>query len=317
MRFSCHEGAISDDVGLWVYDADQRRWITVCFDYPMSWLLMGREAFEEVRDEEWEKMKEKAQALVEEHIDIVVADDIVGINASDSGGLTFVTAAGLEYEDHNKSTYYPLLAEYQLPSDSVRTVLRSEITELDRLSAHVDLVSYPGVEKGVFKYSHHHGGYGAMWQQIHIHARLGKHAHILPLECLVLDEVSGTRVVGFTTPLIAGGDLDTNKDRLFKLKHLRQLMQVDGPLTFSSDCSLNTDMAATPGCRRPELQVWHCPPRLVAPQPLHRPSDRQPGVIRFWRVCQDWVQGAAIPPRRILAGAQGAQRRQGRGSDGA
>jgi hypothetical protein len=278
---------------------------------------MGREEFEEVREEEWAKMTEKAQALVEEHIDGVVADDIVGIDVDDSGSLAFVTAPELKYGDHNKSTYYPLLAEYQLPSDSVRTVLRSEITELDRLSVHVDLVSYPGVEKGVFKYSHHYKGYGAMWQEIHIHARLGKHPHILPLECLVLDEVNGTRVVGFTTPLIAGTDLDTNKDRLFKLKHLKQLMQVDDPLSASSDCSLNTDMAATPGCRRPELQVWHCPPRLVAPQPLHRPSDRQPGVIRFWRVCQDWVQGAAIPPRRILVGAQGAQRLQGRGSDAA
>lgn len=228
MRFSCHEGSIIDDLELWVYDVDQRRWITVSLAYPMSWLLMGREALDEVLDEEWEKVRDKAQGLVEEHIDKVVADDIVGINVDDSGTLTFINK--LPGYDHNVSTYYPPLAEYQLPTGSVKTVLRSEITELERLSVHVDLVSYPGVEKGVFKYSHHHKGYGPMWQQIHIHARLPKHPNILPLECLVLEEVSGTRVVGFTAPFIAGNDLDTNKDRLFKLKHLRQLMQVNGPL---------------------------------------------------------------------------------------
>jgi hypothetical protein len=110
MRFSCHEGIICDGLGLWVYDADQRRWITVTFDYPMSWLSMGREAFEEVRDEEWQKVRDKAQALVEERIDRAVADDIVGIDVDDSGNLTFVTAADLKHEDH-KSTYYPLLAK--------------------------------------------------------------------------------------------------------------------------------------------------------------------------------------------------------------
>ncbi|KAJ4288339.1 hypothetical protein N0V88_007377 [Collariella sp. IMI 366227] len=58
---------------------------------------------------------------------------------------------------------------------AVTTVFRFEITELNRLSAHVDAVSYPRVEKAV-----------------------------------------------------SGGDLDTNPNRPFKLKYLKQLMQAFG-----------------------------------------------------------------------------------------
>ncbi|KAK4242246.1 hypothetical protein C8A03DRAFT_11518, partial [Achaetomium macrosporum] len=114
----------------------------------------------------------------------------------------------------------------------VRTIRRSEITELDRLCVHVDLVSYAGMEKGVFKYSHQWKGFGPKWQEIHIHARLPHHPNILPIDRLVLDEVSGTRVVGFTMPFIDGGDLAARKDRPFKFKYLKLLLQVVDDLNY-------------------------------------------------------------------------------------
>jgi hypothetical protein len=150
----------------------------------------------------------------------------VAILVDGEGNLTFVNEHEL---DENKSTWYPLLDEYQLPEGAVKTVLRSELTELDRLSVHVDLVSYPGMEKCVFKYTHHYKGCGSTYQEFQIQARLPRHPNILPLDRLVLDELSGKRVVGFTTPYIAGGDLYTNKDRPFKLKYLKQLMEVRTP----------------------------------------------------------------------------------------
>ncbi|KAK4041692.1 kinase-like domain-containing protein [Parachaetomium inaequale] len=165
----------------------------------------------------------------EENIDKVAAD-VVGILVDGSGNLTFVNEHEL---DENKSTWYRLLDEYQLPEGAVKTVLRSALTELDRLSVHVDLVSRPGLEKCVFKYTHHYAGCGKTYQELQIHARLPSHPNILPLDCLVLDELSGKRVVGFTAPFIAVGDLDTNKDRPFRLKHLKQLMEAVDYLNYT------------------------------------------------------------------------------------
>lgn len=151
-----------------------------------------------------------------------LAVDIKGVVVETSGKLRFVNKPCL---DHNSSTFYPLLESYQLPQDTFKTILRSEITELGRLSVHVDLVSYDGMEKGAFKYCHHPHGFGS-WAEFQILARLPKHPNILPVDRLVLDEQTGKRVLGFTTPFIEGDDLHRNKNRLFKLKHLRQLMEV-------------------------------------------------------------------------------------------
>jgi hypothetical protein len=223
-RFVGHEGLVCGmDAAFWVYDLDQRRWLTVSTRAPRPSHDDEPEAFQA----EWDSMRDRAKKLVAENIDRVAAD-VVGINVDDSGELAFVAEAEF---DMNLSTYYPPLEEYQLPKNTIKTVLRSELTELDRLSPHVDLVSLAGVGERAFKYAHHYGGFDTMWQQIQIHARLPRHPNILPLDRLVLDEVTGTRVVGFVTPFIAGGDLDEGNHQRFKLKHLKQLIQVDNSLT--------------------------------------------------------------------------------------
>ncbi len=56
--------------------------------------------------------------------------------------------------------------------------------------------------------------------------RLPPHPNLLPLDRLVLEELYGVGVCGFTTPFIPGGGFDKNRSRPFKLKWLKQLMGV-------------------------------------------------------------------------------------------
>lgn len=51
------------------------------------------------------------------------------------------------------------------------------------------------------------------------------HPSIVPFDKVVVDELEG-RFVGFTTKYIAGGTLEENKTRIFKLKWLHQLIDV-------------------------------------------------------------------------------------------
>ncbi|KAK4197117.1 hypothetical protein QBC40DRAFT_286200 [Triangularia verruculosa] len=131
-----------------------------------------------------------------------------------------------------QSSSHHLLEEYQLPSPiNSKTVLRSELTEIRRLFYRVDLVEYspslspPGSENGnraAFKYEHSEAR--KMWTEIHILARLPPHPHLALLERLVLDELTQSRLVGFTMRYIANKPLDKSRPA-FKLKWLRQLMQ--------------------------------------------------------------------------------------------
>ncbi|KAK4108087.1 hypothetical protein N656DRAFT_792802 [Canariomyces notabilis] len=57
--------------------------------------------------------------------------------------------------------------------------------------------------------------------------RMPKHPNIVPFDSLVVDRIDGVdRVVGFTTRYIPGGTLYENKERVFKLKYLEQLINV-------------------------------------------------------------------------------------------
>lgn len=62
--------------------------------------------------------------------------------------------------------------------------------------------------------------------------RLPKHPHIVPFMNIVVDELEG-RFVGFTTKYIPGGTLEENKSRPFKLRWLRQLMNVIDELNLN------------------------------------------------------------------------------------
>lgn len=131
--------------------------------------------------------------------------------------------------DITPGTDHFLLEEYQLPARvACKTVLRSQVTELGRIAGGVDLVSYhPHIAEDknryVFKYSP--SSAIAMWAELHMLARLPPHPNLALLDRLVLDEVTGSQVVGFTMRYVAGETLDKSRPP-FKLKWLSQLMKV-------------------------------------------------------------------------------------------
>jgi hypothetical protein len=72
--------------------------------------------------------------------------------------------------------------------------------------------------------------------------RLPPHPNIVPLDRLVLDVPHGS-VVGFTTPYVPGGTLDTDNSRTFKLKWLQQLTRVVDDLNLKHGI-MHQDIAA-------------------------------------------------------------------------
>jgi hypothetical protein len=139
--------------------------------------------------------------------------------------------------DPSLRTYYPSVVEYQLRRP-VPTVLRSQLAVMKRIASGVDKVvvltlgtvaseAQVGSEDfRVFRYRPHSPSYGGVWCEIQILSQLPRgHPNIVPLADLVLEEISGLGVVGYTTPVIDARILDAEgPPQLFKLKYLRELM---------------------------------------------------------------------------------------------
>ncbi|KAH8902073.1 hypothetical protein BR93DRAFT_888108, partial [Coniochaeta sp. PMI_546] len=112
----------------------------------------------------------------------------------------------------------------------VPTVRRRDLTEIDRLGLQVDMVRYKPrqgeTRKVVFKYNITEKNVSLFWHEVNCVMRMPTHPNIVPFDALVVDAVDGVdRVVGFTTVYIPGETLHVNKDRLFKLKYLEQLIK--------------------------------------------------------------------------------------------
>lgn len=210
-RFWCGGGDISIPRGPsdWIIvDFDQRRIIVARMD--------GDQDSEEL-----------ALGYLKRYID-TLDPDVTFVYLSPDGGL--VKASTDLKHDKVDCVYYPPLSLIRA-SESVQTVVRTELRELDRLGADIDLVSYQtciepvSTRKAVFKYYWHARFVGTFWKEAEIWMRLPPHPNIVPFDRLVLDEMHGN-VVGFTSLYIPGGTLDKNPSRVFKLKWLQQLTQV-------------------------------------------------------------------------------------------
>jgi serine/threonine protein kinase len=213
-RFWCTSGSSRIETSEWTFaDVDQRRMVTLRMDGDLD--------VEEHEDVALEHFKR--------HIDSL-SHDVVWIHVDFDGGLISVSSDPVD--DPNVDMYYPPLDLIQRRA-GVQAILRSELRELDRLMASVDLVSYrteaepEATRKAVFKYYWQHQFVEKQWDEMNLWMRLSHHHHpnIVPLDRLVLDEVRGG-VVGFTTLYIPGGNLEDNVSRTFKLKWCGQLMQV-------------------------------------------------------------------------------------------
>lgn len=126
-------------------------------------------------------------------------------------------------------TYLPSIFEYQLGEPQPRSLLRSQLVTVGRLQGGVDKVEYPDGQLAVFKYNPYAGGHHT-WREIQVLAQVSGHSHILPLDALVLEEVTGQGVVSFTSRFVPGGTLEDR--RQFKLRWLREAMGVIDHVNF-------------------------------------------------------------------------------------
>ncbi|KXX77216.1 Serine/threonine-protein kinase Nek4 [Madurella mycetomatis] len=195
---------------------------------PSTWYILDwdqRRIIAVTTDEEQES-EDIAIGHLKKHID-VLEPDVYAIHLSQDGEL--VSASTNPQDDETTCVYYPPLQAI-LPPNHVKTVLRSDLLELDRLSPNVDLVSYTPCAnaadtKAVFKYYFLFQFLHKLWHEMNLWMRLPQHPNIVPFDRLVLDELHG-RVVGFTSLYIPGGTISENKSRTFKLEWLRQLVCV-------------------------------------------------------------------------------------------
>ncbi|KAI1967587.1 hypothetical protein LOZ56_005478 [Ophidiomyces ophidiicola] len=130
--------------------------------------------------------------------------DVCSITVDNQGKLVSVSSD--PEDDDTMAIYYPPYSQPTSLHDSL-VINRSKLIELDRLGPEVDLVSYID-ESGISK-----------------EVNLPKHPHLISFDRVVLDDAEA-RILGFTIPYIAGGTLETNTSRVFRLEWLKQLTDV-------------------------------------------------------------------------------------------
>jgi serine/threonine protein kinase len=192
----------------YLVDWDQRRTIVVTMD-------------------EQQESPDAAIGHLHKHID-ALGPDVYAVHISLDGKL--ISSSTNPEDDQTMCVYYPPLQDIQCPSH-IKTVIRSDLLELDRFGPTADLVSYmPSPDaaeprKAVFKYYFVYQSIERVWHEMNVWMRLPAHPNLVPMDRVVLDELRG-RIVGFTSLYIPSGTLEQNCPRVFKLEWLRQLICV-------------------------------------------------------------------------------------------
>lgn len=199
--------------------------------------------------------------------------DVVQVEISKKGKL--LSTSSELYEDSYFAPFYPRRTEFPR---RVNTIQRSDLTEIDRLGVQVDLVTYgsaPAETKtAVFKYYLTTNNVAGFWHEINCVMRMPRHPNIVPFDALVVEKVAGVdRVVGFTTRYIPGGTLEENKNRVFKLKYLEQLISVS-PSSYPQPL-IEPPSSANPSLDRrlPKPSPRHSSRRHMPVESLDRPRD--------------------------------------------
>ncbi|KAK3382607.1 hypothetical protein B0T24DRAFT_564866 [Lasiosphaeria ovina] len=157
--------------------------------------------------------------------------EVTAIDLSQSGKL-LQTVSNPRWGG-GECTYYPSTYEYQLPAP-LPTLLRSDLA-VSRRIRFVDKVVYGEEQEKVaaYKFNACPGSLGGgIWPEIQLLARLAPHPRIIAIDSLVLDEISGQGVIGFTMPFMPAPTLEDRLPRPFKLRWLRELMDLVDELYF-------------------------------------------------------------------------------------
>ncbi len=178
-----------------------------------------------------------------------IPPNTVALTIDDTGEL--ISRRTNPKDDITQITEYLPLQDYGLPpSATSNPIRRSELIELARLST-VDLVAYSEDLPPAATHKKADKRYVfrpamptilVMWHEVQMLSRLPPHPSLALLDRVVVDEVTGSQLVGFTMRYVDGQDLHHSKP-LFKLKWLRQLMQVVDDLNLKHGV-LHQDVAA-------------------------------------------------------------------------
>ncbi|KAI2008634.1 hypothetical protein LOZ39_005600 [Ophidiomyces ophidiicola] len=190
-----------------IIDWDQRRWYRV--EGPLS--LMPPEEGIEID-------------ILTKYID-KLSLDVCSITVDNQGKLVSVLSD--PEDDDTMAIYYPPYSQATSLHDSL-VINRSKLIELDRLGPEVDWVSYiddSGISKEVvFKYNiiYQLPGFGASFNLLRLYLNI---LTLISFDRVVLEDAEA-RILGFTIPYVAGGTLETNTSRVFRLEWLKQLTDV-------------------------------------------------------------------------------------------
>ncbi|KAL2018446.1 hypothetical protein VTK56DRAFT_865 [Thermocarpiscus australiensis] len=245
-RFSLQAHNVTGDKQtVTLYDSDTRRVISVVL--PNSDPRLRRDFNPEYVLTSWKQASE----ILAKEIDGLPRDAVI-VHVDEFGRLENFSVD--PKDDTTLGTDHFRLEQYWLPSEITgRTILRSGLTEIRRLGCEADLVSYgpdhvptnPGCsnEASLYLFKYSTAFALPIWYEVQILARLPKHPNVVPLDRLVLDELTQSRVVGFTMKAVAVGRThhDT-RPPVFKLKWLRQLMQLVDDLNLGHEI-LRRDIA--------------------------------------------------------------------------
>ncbi|KAK4184908.1 CBL-interacting serine/threonine-protein kinase 16 [Podospora australis] len=189
----------------------------IVIDYDQRRTIIVRTATK--KDEEF--ILDALEALMDD-----LPADVVKITVSDDSQL--LSSSTEADDDGTIIPFYPSPSEF-LPH--LPKIHRSELTEIERLGLQADHTTYMSApekeEHVVFKYYINEANIEIFWHELQCISRIPKHPNIVPFDRLVVESHGPNgqeMVVGFTTPFIAGGTVEDDVSRVFRLKHLRQLL---------------------------------------------------------------------------------------------
>ncbi|KAK3363813.1 hypothetical protein B0T25DRAFT_442257 [Lasiosphaeria hispida] len=160
-----------------------------------------------------------------------LAPNVQGVDITPSGEVLGTTTDRAVVA--SREAYFPSVAEYGLASRQppLPVLPRSKLTVLKRIALGVDQVSYMDPQSGretvaalklPLRNPTHVGG--GIWTDIHVLGRLPPHPNVVWMNALVVEEISGLGVVGYTMPFLDGYSLAHQPAPwAFKLKWLHEI----------------------------------------------------------------------------------------------
>jgi hypothetical protein len=198
---------------------------------------------------------------------------------------------------------------------TAHAIPRAKLIEVQRICDSCDLVSYNDPSSGspmtaVFKYQWDGECAGILWDELNCWIRVSGHPYIVPIDRIITDHSHlpglGLRdvVVGLTSRFISGGTLRDNRNRFFKLKHLKQLLRVIDDLNLKYGIA-HQDIAAynmiiDPSSDRLQVFDFNCAARIGKERLDPGRPDHYHGTVYIPE--QNDVKGATCALYEIITG---------------